>query len=274
MYLKHDGEPETVIILKHKICCRSKIRFERIIKGNTLATFILVHGAWHNGEHLEVLADHIRNSGNEVFLPTLVGNRENDDKSTGLEEAISSLLDFIENRELSDFILVGHSYAGMIITGIADRAPALVRRLIYWNAFVPLDGESLNDLVPESFLNLWSEVLKPDGSVLLPYAVWRDRFINDATTALALSTFKSLNSQPLKTFSDKISLTKNPSEITIPKAYINATEDTCFPHAMNWHPRLSEKLGLFRLIQLPGSHEVCFTNPSLLAKKIMLGAED
>ena len=239
-----------------------------------MAIFVLVHGAWHSGDHLKVVAEHMISAGHEVFLPTLAGNRQDDDKSIGLEEAIASLLEFIEKEDLSDIILVGHSYAGMVITGVADRIPHLIRRLIYWNAFVPENGESLNDLVPAAFLAVWDEVLKSDGSVLLPYMIWRERFINDASHELALNTYESLNSHPLKTFSDKISLTKNPSEMSIPKTYVNATEDTCFPHAMNWHPRLSEKLGVFRLVQLPGSHEVCFTNPALLAEKIILGAED
>lgn len=238
-----------------------------------MTTFVLVHGAWHSGNHLEPVAEHIRSFGHKVFLPTLRGNGKNDDKSTGLEEAITSLLKFIDKQGLSDFVLVGHSYAGMVITAVADRIPHLIRRLIYWNAFVPVNGESLNDLVPPEFLTLWKEALKPDGSVLLPYSIWRERFINDATHEIASSTYESLNSHPLKTFEDKISLSKDPSEMTIGKTYINATEDTCFPHAMNWHPRLSEKLGFFRLIQLSGSHEVCFTNPTLLAEKIILGAD-
>jgi pimeloyl-ACP methyl ester carboxylesterase len=125
-----------------------------------LTTFVLVHGAWHSGNHLEPVAEHIRSFGHEVFLPTLRGNGKNDDKSTGLEEAITSLLKFIDKQGLSDFVLVGHSYAGMVITAVADRIPHLIRRLIYWNAFVPVNGESLNDLVPPEFLTLWKEARK------------------------------------------------------------------------------------------------------------------
>ena len=133
-----------------------------------MTTFVLVHGAWHSGNHLEPVAKHIRSFGHEVLLPTLKGNGKNDDKSTGLEEAITSLLKFIDKQGLSDFVLVGHSYAGMVITAVADRIPNLIRRLIYWNAFVPVNGESLIDLVPPEFLKLWKDALQPVGSVLLP----------------------------------------------------------------------------------------------------------
>ena len=136
-----------------------------------MTTFVLVHGAWHSGNHLEPVAEHIRSFGHRVFLPTLKGNGKNDDKSTGLEEAIISLLTFIDKEDLSDFVLVGHSYAGRVITAVADRVPRLIQRLIYWNAFVPLNGESLNDLVPHELLTIREQTLKPDGSVLLPYQV-------------------------------------------------------------------------------------------------------
>jgi hypothetical protein len=59
----------------------------------------------------------------------------------------------------------------------------------------------------------------------------------------------------------------------IAKSYINCTEDTSLPHHYPWHPRLSQKLGLFRLVQVPGSHELCFSNPKLLAQAIMDAVE-
>jgi hypothetical protein len=58
------------------------------------------------------------------------------------------------------------------------------------------------------------------------------------------------------------------------KSYINCTEDTALPHSYPWHPRLSEKLGLFRLIQIPGGHEICFTHPERLARAIIAAGRD
>jgi hypothetical protein len=73
---------------------------------------------------------------------------------------------------------------------------------------------------------------------------------------------------------DRISLSANPAVMNVGKSYINCTEDIAAPHSHPWHPRLSEKLGLFRLIQIPGSHEVCFTNPPRLARAIMDAGRD
>ena len=73
---------------------------------------------------------------------------------------------------------------------------------------------------------------------------------------------------------DKIGLKTNPAEMPLAKSYINCTEDVAMPHSHPWHPRLSEKLGLFRLVQVPGSHELCFSDPARLARAIMEAGRD
>jgi len=239
-----------------------------------MATYVLVHGAWHTGELLEDTAAPIRVAGHQVLLPTLAGNRPGDLKSVGLETAIQSLVDFFTTNEIQDAVLVGHSYGGMVITGAADRLPARIRRLVYWNAFVPNNGECLNDLVPQFYNELFDQIEQADGSVMLPFPVWREAFINDASLELAQSSYDKLNPQPYKTFRDAIQLSTNPAGMQIPKSFINCTEDTAMPHSLPWHPRLSEKLGLYRLVQTHGSHELCFTNPQALAVKIMQAGRD
>jgi len=241
-----------------------------------MSTYVLVHGAWHTGAELEPVAAVIRAAGHQVFTPTIQGNRPGDAKTTGLDEAIQSIVDYLAVNNLKDVILLGHSYGGMIITGVADRAADRIRRLVYWNAFVPNNGESLNDMVPPIYVGLFDAIAaeRGDGSVVLPFPIWREAFINDADLETAQRTYDILNPHPLKTFSDKISLQTNPAEMTIARSYINCTEDTALPHGYPWHPRLSEKLGLFRLIQVPGSHELCFSNPQALARAIMEAGRD
>lgn len=239
-----------------------------------MANYVIVHGAWHYGELFEDTAAPIRAAGHKVWLPTIAGQGPGDSKKTGLEEAIQSIVDYLAEQDLNDVILAGHSYGGMIITGVADRIPERIRRLVYWNAFVPNNGESVIDMLPPQFEPLFEELLQPDGSFELPFQIWREAMINDAPLALAESTYEKLVPQPFKTFSDAIKLDTDPAEMSLPKSYINCTEDTAIPQSAGWHPRLSEKLGIFRLIQCPGSHELCFTNPQLLAQKIMEAGRD
>ncbi|MEQ8347029.1 MAG: alpha/beta hydrolase [Sneathiellaceae bacterium] len=241
-----------------------------------MGVYVLVHGAWHTGELFEEVAAPIRAAGHEVHCPTIAGNRPGDSRKTGLPEAIASIADYLVENDLRDVILMGHSYGGMIITGVADREGSRIRRLVYWNAFVPNDGEALNDMVPPHYIALFDQIAaqSEDNSVVLPYPIWREAFINDADAALAQSAYDRLNPHPYATFTDAIALKANPAAMQVAKSYINCTEDTALPHSATWHPRLSEKLGLFRLVQCPGSHELCFSNPKLLAEKIMLAGRD
>jgi pimeloyl-ACP methyl ester carboxylesterase len=203
-----------------------------------------------------------------VHTPTIAGNRPGDAKTVGLSEAIKSIVDYLAQKNLKDVVLVGHSYGGMVITGVADQVPDKIRRLVYWNAFVPNNGESLNDMVPPPYVALF------EAGVVLPFPIWREAFINDVDAVTAQKAYDILNPHPEKTFSDKISLKTNPADMQIAKSYINCTEDTSLPHHYPWHPRLSQKLGLFRLVQVPGSHELCFSNPKLLAQAIMDAGRD
>jgi pimeloyl-ACP methyl ester carboxylesterase len=117
--------------------------------------YVLIHGAWHTGNELAQVAASIRAAGHEPFTPTIRGNRPGDPKTIGLAQAIRSIADYLVETELSDVVLVGHSYGGMIITGVADTVPERIRRLVYWNAFVPNDGESVSDMLPP-ILAKWS----------------------------------------------------------------------------------------------------------------------
>src|SRR5215469_3422036 len=128
---------------------------------------------------------------------------------------------------------------------VADRVPNRIWRLVYWNAFVPNDGESLNDMLPPQYVELFEHIAigRGDGSVVLPFTIWREAFINDADLDTAQRAFRVLNPHPIKTLRDKISLSTNPAEMAVAKSYINSTEDTSLPHHYPWHPRLSQKLG-------------------------------
>lgn len=241
-----------------------------------MSTYVLVHGAWHTGKEMEATAAPIKAAGHDVHCPTIAGNRPGDDKKVGLAEAIQSIVDYLNDNDLSDVRIMGHSYGGMVITGVADAAPERIGRLIYWNAFVPNDGECLNDMVPPHYAALFDQIAGEigDGSVVMPYPIWREAFMNDASNDEAQAAYDILNPHPYATFTDKISLKTNPADMELGKSYINCTEDTSMPHSLTWHPRLSEKLGLFRLIQIPGSHEVCFTAPDRLAQAIMDAGRD
>ena len=131
-------------------------------------------------------------------------------------------------------------------------------------------------MLPPHYVELFEAIAleRGDGSVVLPFPIWREAFMNDADIETAQRAFNVLNPHPINTLKDKIALKTNPIEMPIAKSYINCTEDISLPHNYPWHPRLSQKLGLFRLIQTPGSHELCFSNPARLARAIMDAGRD
>ena len=115
-----------------------------------MATFVLVHGAWHGGWCYRDTAKALRDAGHTVFTPTHSGVGERSHQSNEavtLETHIRDVCGCIESEELNDVILCGHSYGGMVITGVADRMPERIKSLVYLDAFVPENGESLIDLI-------------------------------------------------------------------------------------------------------------------------------
>ena len=239
-------------------------------------TVVLVHGAWHTGAEMEPTAAVLRAKGHTVWCPTLAGNRPGDDRATtGLEQAAQSLVAFLAENQLSQVRLVGHSYGGMVISRAADLAPERLARLVYVNAFVPEPGQCLNDLVPPHYTALFDGVAAAsNGAVVLPFPIWREAFINDADLSLAQRAYDVLNPHPYKTFQDPITLSQPMAACPIPKSYLNCRQDTALPQSLGWHPRLSERLGLFRYVECEGSHETWFTNPAALASAIEAAARD
>jgi pimeloyl-ACP methyl ester carboxylesterase len=247
-----------------------------MVKQNYMATYVLVHGAWHTGAELHDVAVAIQAMGHDVHTPTTKGNRPGDSKRIGLSEAISSIVEYVEQLGSEQVILVGHSFGGMVVTGVADRIPHRIRRLVYWNAFVPNDGESLLDLSLPHEVDAMEAMAaeRKDGALLLPFSLWRDVFINDADLETAQRSYNALNPHPMKTLRDKISLSTKVADFKFGKSYINCTKDIVCANGHPWLSRFSEKLGAFRLIQIPGSHEICFTNPERIATAIVAAGAD
>lgn len=119
-------------------------------EGRTPKTFVLVHGAWHGGWCYRDTAAELRQQGHIVFTPTLTGLGERSHLRTGvinLDTHIQDIVNVFLFEELHDVVLVGHSYAGMVITGVADQIADRVSALVYLDAFVPTkDGDSTTKL--------------------------------------------------------------------------------------------------------------------------------
>jgi pimeloyl-ACP methyl ester carboxylesterase len=117
---------------------------------SSMANIVLVHGAWHGAWCYRHTAAALRRMGHDVFTPTHTGVGERAHmagETITLETHIRDVAGCIEAEEISDIILVGHSYGGMVITGVADRMADRIKALVYLDAFVPGDGDSLMALL-------------------------------------------------------------------------------------------------------------------------------
>ena len=109
-------------------------------------TFVLVHGAWHGAWCWRRVADMLEAKGHKVFVPTLTGLGDKShllDAKTNLTTHITDVVNLIKWEDLKDIVLVGHSYAGYVISGVAEQMQPNIASIVFLDAFVPEDGDSL-----------------------------------------------------------------------------------------------------------------------------------
>lgn len=137
-----------------------------------MARFVLVHGAWHGGWCWRRVTPLLRAAGHEVFTPTLTGLGDRTHllhPGVGLQTHVRDVVALLDAEDLDDVVLVGHSYAGMVISGVAQLRPHLLRRRIYLDAFLPEDGECAIDLLPDHIAGHYREsVAGPGFGWLIP----------------------------------------------------------------------------------------------------------
>ncbi len=116
-----------------------------------MSTFVLVHGAWHGSWCWKRVRPALQARGHEVFTPTLTGVGERAhllSRQVTLDTHIEDVVNLLRWEELSNVVLCGHSYGGMVVTGVADRMPERIASLVYLDAFVPENGRCLFEYVP------------------------------------------------------------------------------------------------------------------------------
>lgn len=153
-----------------------------------MANIVLIAAGWHGGWALTPIARTLRAHGHDVFTPTLTGLGERSHlahASVNLETHIEDVANVLRFERLTDVILCGHSYAGMVITGVADRLPERIASLVYLDAFVPKDGESWWDLAGDRYRQIAIDRSKSDGISVIP-----PEHLDSRCTPHPLATFK------------------------------------------------------------------------------------
>jgi pimeloyl-ACP methyl ester carboxylesterase len=175
-------------------------------------TYVIVHGAWGGGWDWKQVDSVLEAAGNKVYRPTLTGLGERVHlltPSVDLTTHITDIVNVIAFENLRDVVLVGHSYGGMVISGVADRIPDRIRRLVYVDAIVPENGESLATAVRATSI----------GNRMGPML---ESAKNGAIAASWVKPGASPPSDvphPVKTFTQPLKL-ENPAARSIPGTYI------------------------------------------------------
>jgi pimeloyl-ACP methyl ester carboxylesterase len=185
-------------------------------------TFLVCHGAWSAGWAWKKMHPLMQAAGHRLVTPTYTGLGERAhlaNPSIDLDSHIEDVLNVIKYEDLRDFVLVGHSYGGMVATGVADRARDKVRQLIYIDAFVPKEGQSLLDLYEVDRPRMQELLKSGDGWRMPPNPTPPDTSPADVEW---LST-RRVN-MPIKCFEAKLKLQDGP--LTLPRSYIYATRIT------------------------------------------------
>lgn len=185
--------------------------------------FVIVHGTFGGAWEWREVAGLLRARGAEVFTPTLTGLGERKhllSPDTDLNTHISDVIGVIEAEQLSEVILCGQSYGGMVVTGVADAMPDRLAQLVYIDGLVPNNGEAVSDLVPQSAAPFfWSGADEAHNLVRLPFTSEALASAPEAERAYAARC----SDHPLKSWTQPIVL--KGAGRSVPTTYIRCVSD-------------------------------------------------
>jgi pimeloyl-ACP methyl ester carboxylesterase len=226
-------------------------------------TFVLVHGAWGGGWLWRRVADQLTAKGHKVFTPTLTGLGERShliDAKINHATHITDIVNVVKWENLTSIVLVGHSSGGYVITGVAEQLEPAISSIVFLDAFMPENGQSLLDMGPLA-RNIIAPAVQNGDIAVKPAPFALDVNDKDRAWVAALST-----PQPIATFTDKISVTGARDRIA-KKVYIRAKGTPSVPFdryeaqakAAGWHVH-----------ELPCRHMVMVDMPDELVELLVL----
>jgi pimeloyl-ACP methyl ester carboxylesterase len=242
-----------------------------------MATFVLVHGAWGGGWVWRKVIPLLRAGGHDVFAITATGMGDRvhiAGPQVDLDTHITDVVNVLFFEELTDVTLVGWSYGGMIITGVAQRVPERLAQLVYLDADVPADGDTAYDaeFCSEDVRALDRAAAEAAGTPgfipVDPYLDWLRSIISDPVDRAWLCA--RLRPQPLATYTQPIRFT-NPAAAAVPRAFIfcneakgDAAEDFTVRTAM----RVRSEPG-WRYKELAETHLAPINDPQATAEALL-----
>ena len=226
-----------------------------------MTVFLVAHGAWSAGWAWKKMRPLLRDAGHEVFTPTYSGMGERShmaSPSIDLDTHIQDILGVLHMEDLRDVVLIGHSYGGMVATGVTDRARDRIAQLVYLDAFVPKDGQCAFDLQAAETRNRIRELARTagEGWRIPPNPLPPDTPEADVTWAEGRRL-----PQPLKTFEQPLRLTSQAPPP--PRSYIYCRRARPDDGFRQFAERAQRESG-WRHYEIDASHNPHITAPHAL----------
>jgi len=232
-----------------------------------MATFVLVHGAWHGGWCWVRVRDRLAAAGHRVFTPTLTGlgaRKHLLTRDVNLDTHITDVVNLLEAEELSDVVLVGHSYAGAVTPGVVDRAPGRIAQLILLDAMMVEFGEAPIELSPPEVAAARRAQVEREGEGYKLLAPPAEIFgVSDPADVAWVA--RRLTPHPFGTYTTKLAQ-RGAGLGSVPRTYI----DCVSPALQTINPsraRVRAKRE-WRLLELATGHDAMVTAPRELAEML------
>jgi pimeloyl-ACP methyl ester carboxylesterase len=234
-----------------------------------MATYVLVHGGAHGGWCYQGVARILRSARHEVHTPTMTGLGERShlvSPKVDLDLHVIDIVQLLHYEDLRDVILVGHSYGGMVITGVADRAADRVGRLVYLDAANPVNGQSLVDVSGPVILAARRDSRVIDGVELVLFPGTEPLPNYGVTDPDDIAWMQQrLTPHPWKCFEQRLNLTNEAALRAIPQYHI-----VCTSTLATRNPELMAKARAEgRLWDIDTGHDLMITEPQAVADALL-----
>jgi pimeloyl-ACP methyl ester carboxylesterase len=231
-------------------------------------TFVLVHGAWHGGWCWRRVADRLRREGHAVFTPTLTGLGERShllQSGIDLASHVTDIVNVMQWERLADVVLCGHSYGGFVISGVAEVIPDAIRAIVFIDAFLPENGDTILKLTGPAVRDAIRAALQR-GELAVPPRPAEAFGVNAADRQWVDSLCVP---QPIGTFTSPIALSGARERIAR-KTYIRAKayDNPAFDRALS----VAQSDPSWRCYEIACGHDVMVDRPDRLSELLLQAA--
>jgi pimeloyl-ACP methyl ester carboxylesterase len=234
-----------------------------------MATFILAHGAWHGGWCWQRVAERLRTKGHGVFSPSLTGLGDRGhllSPAINLSTHVADIANIIRSYDLEEVVLCGHSYGGLVITGVADQMAGSISSLVYLDALVPDDGQCMFDTIPQAIADEFrAQAVAGDGFSVPPMT--GEQFnVNEADVQWMN---RKCSNHPLASFTEPLTLSGAHLDVTRCVYVLAAGFD--HPGTKAAYESVQTRSG-WKTEIMQGGHDLMIDNPDAVAEVLLAQA--